>query len=201
MKLFDEKIDPDRNLLPKDGIVNYYGIIFDSNEATDYLNFLLDEIQWEQDELFMFGRKIITRRKVAWYGDRPFKYSYSQSLKTALSWKEELLNLKNRVEEVCGERFNSCLLNLYHSGMEGMGWHSDDEKELKPKGAIASLSFGATRRFVFKHKESKEKVELQLEPGSLVLMRGSVQTYWSHSLPVSKKVISPRVNLTFRTIA
>ncbi|WKK64989.1 alpha-ketoglutarate-dependent dioxygenase AlkB family protein [Lutimonas zeaxanthinifaciens] len=200
MKLFDVQIDPERNLLPKDGIVNYYGILFDSNQATVHLNVLMDKIQWKQDELFMFGRRVITKRKVAWYGDKPYKYTYSQSLKTAQPWTEELLRLKNRVEEVCGERFNSCLLNLYHSGSEGMGWHSDDEKELKPNGAIASLSFGASRKFVFKHKASREKVELQLDPGSLVLMKGLVQTHWLHSLPVSKKIISPRINLTFRTI-
>ena len=185
MRLFDLKNDPSKNLLPKDGIVNYHGVLFESNQATGYFNALFDKIQWKQDELFMFGRKIITKRKVAWYGDKPYKYTYSKSLKTALPWNEELLQLKNKVEEECGEQFNSCLLNLYHNGSEGMGWHCDDEKELKPNGAIASLSLGATRKFVFKHKVSREKVRLQLEPGSLVLMKGSVQSYWLHSLPVS----------------
>ena len=200
MKLFDLHIDPKRNLLPGDGIVNYFGVLFDSNQAAGILNNLMEKIQWRPDELFMFGRKIITKRKVAWYGDRPYEYTYSKSLKTALPWNKELLLIKNRVEEACGERFNTCLLNLYHNGSEGMGWHSDDEKELKPNGAIASLSLGASRKFVFKHKASREKVELQLEPGSLLLMQGSVQTHWLHSLPVSKKIISPRINLTFRTI-
>lgn len=200
MKLFDLKIDPDRNLLPKDGIVNYHGVLMDSNEAAGYLDVLLRNILWKQDELYMFGRKIITKRKVAWYGDAPYEYTYSKSIKTAMPWTEELMVLKNKVEMECNEKFNSCLLNLYHNGSEGMGWHSDDENELRPNGAIASLSLGATRKFVFKHKVSKEKVEMELEPGSLVLMKGPVQTHWLHSLPISKRISAPRINLTFRTI-
>lgn len=113
---------------------------------------------------------------------------------------KELLALKARIEKESGETFNSCLLNLYHSGDEGMGWHTDAEPELKKDGAIASISFGAKRKFVFKHKESKEKVELFLEHGSLLIMRDTTQTFWQHTLPKSKKITIPRVNLTFRTI-
>jgi alkylated DNA repair dioxygenase AlkB len=104
------------------------------------------------------------------------------------------------VEAKTGETFNSCLLNLYHSGEEGMAWHSDGEKDLKKNGAIASLSFGAERRFLFKHKETKQNVSVQLEKGSLLVMKGSTQTHWLHRLPPTKKVKTPRINLTFRTI-
>src|SRR5699024_713386 len=111
-----------------------------------------------------------------------------------------LLELKNKIEEETGEEFNSCLLNLYHDGSEGMGWHSDDESDLKKNGTIGSLSLGAKRKFVFKHKTTKEKVEVFLDHGSLLLMKGETQRYWLHTLPPTKKVKSPRVNLTFRTI-
>lgn len=104
------------------------------------------------------------------------------------------------VEKVSGETYNSCLLNLYHVGEEGMGWHSDDEKELKKDGAIASLSFGAERKFQFKHKKTGDQVDVFLEHGSMLLMKGTVQTHWLHRLPPTKKVLKPRINLTFRTI-
>lgn len=117
-----------------------------------------------------------------------------------LPWTKELLELKVFVESLTGELFNSCLLNLYHTGEEGMAWHSDDETDIKRDGAIASLSFGAERRFAFKHKHSKEKIELYLEHGSLLVMKDTTQSYWLHRLPPTKKVTTPRVNLTFRTI-
>ena len=120
--------------------------------------------------------------------------------KKARLWIPELLALKHRVEQETGLEFNSCLLNLYHSGEEGMSWHSDAEAELGPEPAIASLSLGVERRFVFKHKNSGEKIELQLEPGSLLLMAGKTQKNWLHSLPKSKKITAPRINLTFRNI-
>ena len=137
---------------------------------------------------------------MAWYGDQAFEYTYSNINKYALPWTKELLELKVFVESLTGELFNSCLLNLYHTGEEGMAWHSDDETVLKRDGAIASLSFGAERRFAFKHKHSKEKIELYLEHGSLLVMKDTTQSYWLHRLPPTKKVTTPRVNLTFRTI-
>ena len=95
--------------------------------------------------------------------------TYSNSTKKAIPWTKELLQLKKMAEEKTGEKFNSCLLNLYHDGSKGMAYHSDGEKDLKKDGAIASLSLGAERKFSFKHKETKEKVELILEHGSLLL--------------------------------
>jgi alkylated DNA repair dioxygenase AlkB len=160
----------------------------------------MDTIEWRNDEAVIFGKKIITKRKVAWYGNLPFEYTYSNTTKRALPWTPELSELKSRVEEECGDTFNSCLLNLYHSGEEGMAWHSDGETDLKKNGAIGSLSFGAERKFAFKHKVSKHKVEMRLEHGSLLVMKDITQTHWLHRLPPTKLIRTPRINLTFRTI-
>ena len=198
MKLFPE--NPNKNLLPYNGTVNYYGRIFESKRAQFYYEQLMQTIDWRNDETVIFGKRIITARKVAWYGDKTFPYRYSGTTKYALQWTDELLELKRITEEFTGETYNSCLLNLYHNGSEGMAWHSDGEKDLKPYGAIASLSFGAERRFAFKHKKEKETIVLTLEHGSLLVMKNETQTYWLHRLPTTKKVSQPRINLTFRTI-
>lgn len=188
------------NLLPHGGIVNYYGKVMPADEANDYLDVLLNTIQWKNDEAIIFGRHIITKRKVAWYGDEGYSYTYSNTTKQALPWTNELLELKALTEELCGNKFNSCLLNLYHDGNEGMAWHSDDEKSLGKDTSIASLSFGAERKFALKHRVSKESTSLILEHGSLFVMKGATQTNWLHSLPKSTRIKTPRVNLTFRTM-
>ncbi|MFH6985626.1 alpha-ketoglutarate-dependent dioxygenase AlkB family protein [Marinoscillum luteum] len=198
MELFKDLIDPKRNLLPHDGTVNYYGKVIP--EPDHYLHQLLHHIEWRPDEAVIFGKHITTKRKVAWYGDRPFDYTYSNTTKQALPWTEELLALKQIIENATHETFNSCLLNLYHSGEEGMAWHSDGEKDLKRNGAIGSISLGAERKFSFKHKVTKQRVDVYLEHGSLLVMTGTTQTHWLHRLPPTKKVSTPRVNLTFRTI-
>jgi len=198
MELFKDLIDPKRNLLPHDGTVNYYGKVIP--EPDHYLHQLLHHIEWRPDEAVIFGKHITTKRKVAWYGDHPFDYTYSNTTKQALPWTEELLALKEIIENATHETFNSCLLNLYHSGEEGMAWHSDGEKDLKRNGAIGSVSLGAERKFSFKHKVTKQRVDVNLEHGSLLVMTGTTQTHWLHRLPPTKKVSTPRVNLTFRTI-
>ncbi|MDG3583871.1 alpha-ketoglutarate-dependent dioxygenase AlkB family protein [Galbibacter pacificus] len=200
MDLFNNEIDTTQNLLPKDGTVNYYGKLFAAQEANSYLNTLLSSIQWKNDEAIVFGKRIITKRKVAWYANKPFSYTYSNTTKRALPWTQALLDFKGTVEQRTGETFNSCLLNLYHDGSEGMAWHSDAEKDLKKNGAIASLSFGAERKFAFKHKTTKEKVTITLAHGSLLVMKGTTQAHWLHRLPPTKLINRPRVNLTFRTI-
>lgn len=200
MDLFDYKPDASKNWLPYEGTVNYYGKLLNQEAANHYLKALLENIEWRNDEAVIFGKKIITKRKVAWYGEKPFEYTYSNTTKHALLWTKELLDLKELIEKETGETFNSCLLNLYHTGDEGMAWHSDGEKDLKKNGAIGSLSFGAERKFAFKHKQSMEKVELILEHGSLLVMKDTTQTHWLHRLPPTKRVSTPRVNLTFRTI-
>ena len=200
MDLFGNFSDENTNLLPHDGTVNYYGKVLDFEQSQHYYSRLLETIDWKNDEAVIFGKLIITKRKVAWYGDREFNYTYSNTTKKALIWTPELLELKALAEQKTGETYNSCLLNLYHSGDEGMAWHSDGEKDLRKNGAIASMSFGAERKFAFKHKKSNETVSLVLENGSLLVMKGTTQTNWLHRLPPTKKVLKPRINLTFRTI-
>ncbi len=200
MDLFSTELDSTKNLLPKDGIVHYYGKLFSFLQANHYFNSLLNTIEWKNDQAVIYGKLIITKRKVAWYGDTDFEYTYSNTTKRALPWTKELLELKSIVEERTSETFNSCLLNLYHTGDEGMAWHSDAEKDLKKNGAIGSLSFGAERKFAFKHKDTKETVSVILEQGSLLVMKGTTQTHWLHRLPPTKCISKPRINLTFRTI-
>ncbi len=200
MDLFNTIPDSKINILPKDGTVNYYGKLFTMQQANYFFEHLMDNIEWKNDEAIILGKLIITKRKVAWYGDKKFEYRYSKITKRALPWTKELLTLKAIVEEYSGEKFNSCLLNLYHSGDEGMAWHSDAEKDLKKDGAIASLTFGAERKFSFKHKQTKELISVKLENGSLLIMKDATQTHWWHRLPPTKLVTEPRINLTFRSI-
>lgn len=188
------------NLLPFDGEVNYFGRIVDDAKQRFYFEKLFNEIEWRNDEAFIFGKHIITKRKVAWYGDRDFSYTYSNATKSALPWTKELLELKEISEKLTGETYNSCLLNLYHDGSEGMAWHSDDEKALAKNAAIASLTFGAERKFCFKHKKNGERIDVFLENGSLLVMKADTQIHWLHRLPPTKKVKTPRINLTFRTM-
>jgi len=204
LDLFDQTPVP-RNLLPFDGEALYFGLQakfpVELGPLDQVFRKLLVSIDWKHDEIVIFGKRIVTKRKVAWYADRAFDYRYSGMTKTALPWTEPLKILKQLVEDRSGETYNSCLLNLYHNGSEGMGWHSDNEKELKKDAAIASLSLGAPRKFVLKHKLTGEKVEQLLEDGSLLVMRGVTQSHWVHTLPTTKKVSDPRINLTFRTVS
>ena len=200
MDLFDPLIDPEQNLLPRNGQVHYYGPFMPAARADTALATLLGTIAWVNDEAVIYGKRIVTRRKVAWYGDRAFDYSYSGATKSALPWTRELLALKRLAERTSGERFNSCLLNLYHDGSEGMTWHSDTETALSRHGAIASVSLGAQRKFSFKHRITRETISVVLQHGSLLVMKGVTQSHWLHRLPTTTRVSEPRVNLTFRTI-
>jgi alkylated DNA repair dioxygenase AlkB len=192
--------DPGLNLLPCDGEVNYYGQIFDPQTSDFYFNRLLESIPWKHDEAFIGGKRIVTARKVAWIADKSFSYTYSGTTKVATDWTPELLSLKSKVEQLTDTKFNSCLLNLYHNGSEGMAWHSDDEASLGPNTTIGSLSFGAIRKFAFKHKITKHTVSLMLEPSSLLVMKGATQAHWYHRLLTTTTVTEPRINLTFRSI-
>lgn len=200
MLLFNEQTDPFTNLLPFDGEVNYYGQIFSPQEATQLFDKLEATLDWQHDEALIMGKRIITKRKVAWYGNEPYQYTYSSTTKTALQFTPTLLLLKEKVEELTGASYNSCLANLYHNGDEGMAYHSDNEKDLTEHAAIASLSFGAARRFLLRHKSSKTTITTFLEEGSLLVMKGETQKKWLHRLPTTKKTTRPRINLTFRKI-
>lgn len=194
--LFSEH--PVLNLLPYDGTVLYHGQIMPLSEATMYFETLLQTLAWKHDEAMIYGKHLITKRKVAWYGDEGYAYTYSNTTKQALPWTKELLALKALTEKITETQFNSCLVNLYHNGSEGMAYHSDDEKALEKNGTIASLSFGAERKFLFKHKRSKVSTSLLLEHGSLLVMKDETQNNWLHRLPTSTKITKARINLTFR---
>lgn len=201
MDLFSDSFRDLGNLLPRDGTVHYHGVVISPQTADSFFAALYREIAWKHDQAVMFGERIVTARKIAWYAEAPFRYTYSGVTRTALPWTDTLQSLRALVQEHAGETFNACLLNLYHDGSEGMGWHSDAERDLVTNGAIASVSLGAVRKFAFKHRKSKETVSLELEHGSLLVMRGQTQRHWLHRLPPTRRVGSARVNLTFRQMA
>jgi alkylated DNA repair dioxygenase AlkB len=186
------------NLLPFDGVVEYFPSFISLASSNFYFQKLESNINWQNDVVKLFGKEITTNRKTAWYGSKSFEYTYSNKTKVAIPWNKELIEIKTLLENQYQEEFNSCLLNLYHNGNEGMAWHSDDEKTILPNSTIASLSFGAERRFLFKHKNTQQKIELNLHSGSLLLMKENTQNNWWHSLPKSAKITSTRINLTFR---
>ena len=188
------------SLLSTDGHALYIPGVFDENSCGALFASLLDTIDWKEDQLVMFGKLITTKRKVAWVGDAGCSYTYSGVKKFPQPWTPALLEIKQKVEALAQHTFNSCLLNLYHDGCEGMGWHSDDEKELDQTAPIASISFGGERKFAFKHKFEKTSVSLVLANGSLLLMHAPTQQYWQHSLTKTKRTVAPRINLTFRAI-
>jgi alkylated DNA repair dioxygenase AlkB len=186
------------NLLPKDGIAIYHGVVFNEKEANQMCKELLGTIPWKQDEVVMFGKKIMTKRKVAWYADAGINYTYAGVKKSGLQWTEPLLKIKQKVEAITGSNYNACLLNLYHEGEEGMGWHRDNEKEIVAESSIASVSLGAARKFAFKHATTNERLDIELANGSLLDMKGPIQQNWYHSLPKSMRIKQLRINLTFR---
>ncbi len=191
---------PSENILPCNGAAIYYEAVFSAAESGFYYNQFLTEIAWKNDEVVIYGKKIVTHRKMAWYADDDLSYTYSGIERRAMPFTKNLCGVKKIVENITGATYNSCLLNLYHNGTEGMGWHSDDEKMLKNSAAIASVSFGAARRFLFRHKKTREIISLTLQSGSVLLMQNEIQQHWQHSLPKTTTVPTPRINLTFRKI-
>ncbi|MBK8683609.1 MAG: alpha-ketoglutarate-dependent dioxygenase AlkB [Bacteroidetes bacterium] len=188
------------NILPKDGEVYYLPDFFSKQESEKLFAVLLNEIEWQQDEVMMFGKRIVTQRRMAWYGDENKQYRYSGILRTPKPWTRTLQEIQHLVNSTFQTSLNACLMNLYRNGEEGMGWHSDDEPELGKEPIIVSLSLGAQRAFDFKHKDLGNKQRIYIEDGSLLLMKGATQKHWKHALPKSKKVLNPRINLTFREI-
>ena len=186
---------------------------FKKEEADAILLDLTENIQWEQGEIMMFGKKILEPRLTAWYGDEGKEYTYSGKKQTPLPWTDTLKGIKNKIESECKKLtppqyspiskaiFNSVLLNYYRNGQDSMGWHSDDEKELGRNPTIASLNLGETRRFLIRHKIDKNlKKEILLTHGSLLIMTDEMQHHWQHAVPKEPKKQQPRINLTFRWI-
>ena len=195
---------PTDNLLPYDGKVNDLGVIID--DATTLYNALLTDLPWQPDIVTLFGKTHVTTRQIVWMGDTEADYQYSGHVRQTVPWSSTVFHVKQYIEQALEEigvtaNFNTCLLNYYPSGSDGMGYHADDEKELGAQPVIASLSIGATRKFVFKHKKTQDKVELYLESGQLVVMHGDTQTFWKHTITKTKKVSEGRISLTFRKMA
>jgi alkylated DNA repair dioxygenase AlkB len=188
-------------IIEQDGLVLYHENVISDEQIKLFYEELLNNINWENERVVMFGKEIITKRKVAFYSDESIVYTYAGKTKIGLPWKDPLIILKNIVESLTKQTYNACLLNLYHNGEESMGWHSDNEKEIVANSSIASLSIGASRKFSFKHKVTKETISIQLENGSLLEMKGTIQSHWLHALPKSKKITEPRINLTFRQMS
>lgn len=187
-------------ILAKDGRAEYINHFYDAEVSDSLFTNVLGSLTWESDQIFMFGRLVTTARKVAWVGDPDCLYTYSGVQKIPQAWTKELLQMKHKLEQLTGHTYNSCLLNLYHTGDEGMGWHSDNEKELDSTTPIASVSLGARRKFAFRHKQDKTTSSIFLEHGSLLIMHPPIQEHWHHSLLKTKTITSPRINLTFRKI-
>ena len=192
---------PMDNLLPYDGKVNDLGIVFEDSSLL--YNRLLTELPWQADIVTLFGKTHVTTRQIVWMGDEDISYHYSGHKRESIPWSESMFHVKQHVEKQLANigivaDFNSCLLNYYPSGSDGMGYHADNEKELGYQPVIASISLGATRKFVFKHKKTQDKVELYLESGQLIVMHGDTQTFWKHTVTKTKTVHEGRISLTFR---
>ncbi len=188
-----------KNYLPLDGELKLHPEFFSTVDSARYFSLLLSEIEWKHEPIMIFGKKVMQPRLTAWYGEKNYRYSGTTLM--PLPWNRFLLEIKNRVEKKCAHHFNSVLLNYYRDGDDHMGWHRDNEKELGENPFIASISFGAPRPFLVKHKKFPEhKVSIDLVDGSLLTMGGDMQSYWYHSLPKRRLIKEPRINLTFRSI-
>ncbi len=188
------------NLAPCDGELYLLPAFFPKEQADEFYRRLLRNLAWRTEELLIYGRRLTTPRLMAWYGDTDAHYKYSGQAHRPLPWTTELLDLRNAVTAVCRRRFNSVLANLYRDGRDSMGSHADNEQELGENPLIASLSFGETRILRFKHPANGIKLDLALAHGDLLIMAGALQHHWRHELPKTRKVLQPRINLTFRTI-
>jgi len=185
-----------------DGLLYHLPQFLPANEATDMLDALVAGLAWEQHRLRLFGRERLTPRLCAWYGDADARYGYSGQTLEPLPWTAPLADLRQRLQAAVGCAFNSVLANLYRDGADSMGWHSDDEASLGPQPVIASLSLGATRRFVLRHRCRRElqTLSLPLEHGALLVMAADTQHHWHHAVPKTRQPVGPRVNLTFRHV-
>ncbi len=206
-KQIDNQKHPETIILPSgesisDGEVIIYPNFFEELESKQLLNELISNINWRQDKIKMFGKEVDLPRLTAWYGDEGKSYKYSGIIMNSEPWIPALLLIKERIEKVIELNFNSVLANLYRNGKDYVSWHSDDEPELGNNPTIASVSFGVTRRFQLRHKLNKDldTVEIALNHGSLLIMKGSTQHFWKHQVPKTSKVLKERINLTFRVI-
>jgi len=189
------------NILPYNGETLLFPNAFSKAESDNHLRALINNIEWKHEAIKLFGKEVMQPRLTAWYGDSNKSYSYSGIIMQPLEWTDALLTIKQTIENIAGIQFNSALLNYYRNGNDSMGWHRDNEKELGINPIIASVSFGAARKFRMRYYTDKKIVnDILLTNGSLLIMRGQTQHYWEHCLPKTKQQISGRINITFRVI-
>ncbi len=188
-------------LVSEDGDVDYHSAFLDSDQSDKAFAELHAETPWREDEIVLFGKKVMQPRLFSWHADSGVEYKYSGLRLQPQPWSPLLIALKEQVESVTDWKFNSVLLNLYRHERDSNGWHSDDEKELGREPVIASVSLGQSRDFLMKHKfKKRQNVKIHLESGSLLVMRGETQRNWKHTLPKRSRALDPRINLTFRRI-
>ena len=178
----------------------FYPNFFTKSESDFFLQKLNFEIEWKQESMNMYGKKINFPRLTAWYGDNDKPYSFSGITLSPKVWNEELVSIKSKIEPIAKVDFNSVLLNRYRDGNDSISWHTDAEKELGLNPVIASVNFGATRKFQLRHIKTKEKLEIELTHGSLLIMQGELQHFWQHQVPKTSQKVGERINLTFRVI-
>jgi alkylated DNA repair dioxygenase AlkB len=207
MDLFGHSMPQKNSDSPKEGLFEikngeyiFYPHFFSKQESDLLLKSLRTAIEWKQESMNMYGKRIDFPRLTAWYGNNDKPYSFSGITLQPLPWTPDILKIKNTIEPVAQTEFNSVLLNLYRSGNDSISWHTDAEKELGINPVIASVNFGATRKFQLKHLNTKEKLEIELTHGSLLIMQGQLQHFWQHQIPKTSKPVGERINLTFRVI-
>ncbi|MGR9000588.1 MAG: alpha-ketoglutarate-dependent dioxygenase AlkB family protein [Gammaproteobacteria bacterium] len=193
-------LDSEQNLVPFDGelfLIKQFYQLLESDLLFAKLN---SSLAWQEEDIFIYGKRCKVPRLMCWYGDPGAAYQYSGVNHQPLPWTDELLLIKEKVQNYCHSSFNSVLANLYRNGRDSMGCHADNEKELGPNPVIASLSLGDERLFKLHHKKRKETLDINLGNGDLLVMAGTLQHHWVHSLPKTTKSKGPRINLTFRKI-
>ena len=195
--MLENSIQPE-NLALKNAQLYYYANLIQTDTASLWYQALKDELNWQQESLIVYGKEHLIPRMQSLYGDSGLSYQYSKKRFAVTPWTENLLQLKTMVEQVSGAKFNCVLANWYRNGQDCMGWHADDEAELGKSPVIASLSLGAIRTFKFKHRLTTETHSIELANGSLLIMAGTTQEFWYHSLPKRASVEQGRINLTFR---
>lgn len=178
----------------------YLHAFFTKSESDNYFKVLKNKILWKQESMNMYGKKVLFPRLTAWYGDSDRPYSFSGITLKPNPWNEELIQIKRKVEFIANTKFNSVLLNKYRNGNDSISWHTDAEPELGNNPIIASVNFGETRKFQLRHNETKEKIEIELSHGSILIMQGELQHFWKHQVPKTRKPVGERINLTFRKI-
>lgn len=200
LNLFEEPQEEKKIVQILNGEYLYIPNFFDVPKANEYLKTFKENIIWKQESMKMYGKQVMFPRLTSWYGESDKPYTFSGITLQPHPWTKELMEIKAVIEPVCEVVFNSVLLNLYRDGNDSISWHTDAEKELGKNPLIASVNFGAERKFQIRHNQTQEIIDIHLKHGSLLVMQGELQHFWKHQVPKQKKITEERINLTFRVI-